>query len=46
VKALQTQRLLRISRVVADLDRAETFYAHALGFRRLSRGALHAEGSR
>jgi catechol 2,3-dioxygenase-like lactoylglutathione lyase family enzyme len=40
MKILRTQRLLRISRVVADLDRAETFYAHALGFRRLSRGPL------
>jgi catechol 2,3-dioxygenase-like lactoylglutathione lyase family enzyme len=37
---MRAQRLLRISRVVADLDRAEVFYAEALGFRRLARGPL------
>jgi len=37
---LRTQRLLRISRVVSDLDRSELFYTDALGFRRLSRGPL------
>jgi catechol 2,3-dioxygenase-like lactoylglutathione lyase family enzyme len=42
VKPLHTRRLLRISRVVSDLDRAEVFYADALGFRRLSRGPLDA----
>ena len=40
MKPLHSQRILRISRVVADLDRAEVFYADALGFRRLSRGPL------
>jgi catechol 2,3-dioxygenase-like lactoylglutathione lyase family enzyme len=42
VRALHTQRLLRVSRVVSDLDRAEVFYADALGFRRLSRGPVDA----
>jgi catechol 2,3-dioxygenase-like lactoylglutathione lyase family enzyme len=37
---MKAHRLLRISRVVADLDRAEAFYADALGFRRLFRKAL------
>jgi len=32
---------VRISRVVSDLDRAEVFYAHALGFRRLGRTLLN-----
>ena len=40
MKALHAQRLLRISRVVSDLDRAEVFYADALGFRRLGREPL------
>jgi catechol 2,3-dioxygenase-like lactoylglutathione lyase family enzyme len=40
VKALQAGRILRISRVVSDLDRAEVFYADALGFRRLFRQPL------
>ncbi len=40
MKALRAHRLLRISRVVADLDRAEVFYADALGFRRVLRGPL------
>ena len=31
-------RVLRISRVVADLDRAEAFYRDGLGFRRIDRG--------
>ncbi len=31
-------RVLRISRVVADLDRAEAFYRDGLGFRRIGRG--------
>ena len=31
-------RVLRISRVVADLDRAEAFYRDGLGFRRIERG--------
>lgn len=40
MKTLNAQRILRISRVVADLDRAEIFYADALGFRRLGRSPL------
>jgi catechol 2,3-dioxygenase-like lactoylglutathione lyase family enzyme len=40
MKALRAQRLRRISRVVSDLDRAEVFYADALGFRRLVREPL------
>ena len=36
--AFQAQRILRISRVVSDLDRAEAFYRDALGFRTVSRG--------
>ncbi|MGD0105555.1 MAG: VOC family protein [Rhodopila sp.] len=35
---LQAQRILRFSRVVADLDRAEAFYRDALGFRTILRG--------
>ncbi len=31
-------RILRVSRVVADLDRAEAFYRDGLGFRRIGRG--------
>ena len=31
------QRILRINRVVADLDRAEAFYRDALGFRAMAR---------
>jgi catechol 2,3-dioxygenase-like lactoylglutathione lyase family enzyme len=34
----RTSRVLRISRVVADLDRAEAFYRDGLGFRRIERG--------
>ena len=40
MKALDARRLLRFSRVVSGLDRAEVFYADALGFRRISRGPL------
>ncbi len=40
---LRAQRLLRISRVVSDLDRAEAFYRDALGFRGIGRGALEPE---
>jgi catechol 2,3-dioxygenase-like lactoylglutathione lyase family enzyme len=36
MKPLRAQRLLRISRVVSDLRRAEMFYSDALGFRRLA----------
>ncbi len=34
----QTRRVLRISRVVSDLGRAEAFYREALGFRAVARG--------
>ena len=40
MKGFQSQRLIRISRVVSDLDRAEVFYADALGFRRVFREPL------
>ncbi len=33
-----SRRIVRISRVVADLDRAEAFYRDGLGFRRVARG--------
>ena len=32
----RAKRILRISRIVADLDRAEAFYRDALGFRRVA----------
>jgi catechol 2,3-dioxygenase-like lactoylglutathione lyase family enzyme len=35
---LRVQRIVRISRVVADLERAEAFYRDALGFRTIRRG--------
>lgn len=35
----QAERIVRISRVVADLDRAEAFYRDALRFEPISRGA-------
>jgi len=38
---MRVQHLLRISRVVSDLDRAEAFYADALGLRRLRREPLN-----
>ncbi len=34
---IHAQRILRVSRVVADLDRAEGFYSDALGFRPMGR---------
>jgi catechol 2,3-dioxygenase-like lactoylglutathione lyase family enzyme len=37
-----TRRIMRISRVVADLDRAEAFYRDAIGFRTTGRGPLEA----
>jgi catechol 2,3-dioxygenase-like lactoylglutathione lyase family enzyme len=40
VRGIRAQRLLRISRVVADLDRAEAFYRDALGFRGVGRAPL------
>jgi catechol 2,3-dioxygenase-like lactoylglutathione lyase family enzyme len=39
-RAFVAQRVLRISRVVADLRRAERFYGTALGFRTVARGPL------
>ncbi len=40
MKDFGARRFLRISRVVADLDRAEAFYRDALGFRGLGRAPL------
>jgi catechol 2,3-dioxygenase-like lactoylglutathione lyase family enzyme len=40
---LRAERIVRISRVVGDLDRAEDFYALALDFRTVARGAVEAE---
>ena len=37
-RRLQAERILRISRVVSDLDRAEAFYREGLGFRATARG--------
>jgi catechol 2,3-dioxygenase-like lactoylglutathione lyase family enzyme len=37
-RRLQAHRIVRISRVVADLDRAEAFYRDSLGFRVVARG--------
>ena len=37
-RRLAVQRVVRISRVVADLDRAEAFYRDALGFETVARG--------
>ena len=34
---LQAVRILRVSRVVSDLDRAEAFYRDGLGFRAIAR---------
>jgi catechol 2,3-dioxygenase-like lactoylglutathione lyase family enzyme len=44
---VRVSQVLRISRVVADLDRAEAFYRDALGFRTADRGpvAFAAAGS-
>jgi catechol 2,3-dioxygenase-like lactoylglutathione lyase family enzyme len=39
----KAQRILRISRVVADLARAESFYCDGLGFRSAARGRIDAE---
>jgi catechol 2,3-dioxygenase-like lactoylglutathione lyase family enzyme len=38
-----TRRILRISRVVSDLSRAEAFYRDAVGFRTTGHGPLDAE---
>ena len=38
----EAPRVLRVSRLVADLDRAEAFYRDALGFRRAGGGAPDA----
>lgn len=37
----QAQRIVRVTRVVSDLGRAEAFYRDALGFRTIARGASH-----
>jgi catechol 2,3-dioxygenase-like lactoylglutathione lyase family enzyme len=37
---IQAERILRFSRVVSDLGRAESFYSSALSFRPVSRGAV------
>ena len=37
-RQFQAERILRISRVVSDLDRAEAFYRDGLGFRVIARG--------
>jgi catechol 2,3-dioxygenase-like lactoylglutathione lyase family enzyme len=37
-RQLQAERILRVSRVVSDLDRAEAFYRDGLGFRVIARG--------
>ncbi len=42
--AVQARRVLRISRVVADLDRAEAFYRDALGFQALGRRPANLAG--
>src|ERR1700691_6230656 len=41
----RAQRVLRISRVVADLGRAEAFYRDALGFRTIAQGRLGDGGA-
>ena len=40
---LRAERVMRVSRVVSDLDRAEEFYAVALDFRTAARGAVETE---
>ena len=42
--AVQARRIVRISRVVADLDRAEAFYRDALGFRAVGRRRADLRG--
>lgn len=37
---VQSESILKISRIVADAARSETFYCNALGFRTVSRSAL------
>jgi catechol 2,3-dioxygenase-like lactoylglutathione lyase family enzyme len=37
-RRFQAERILRVSRVVSDLDRAEAFYRDGLGFRVIARG--------
>jgi catechol 2,3-dioxygenase-like lactoylglutathione lyase family enzyme len=37
-RQFQAERILRVSRVVSDLDRAGAFYRDALGFRAIARG--------
>jgi catechol 2,3-dioxygenase-like lactoylglutathione lyase family enzyme len=40
---VQAESIVSISRVVSNLDRAESFYRSALGFRRMSAGPVDAE---
>jgi catechol 2,3-dioxygenase-like lactoylglutathione lyase family enzyme len=40
---VQTESILSVSRVVSNLDRAESFYRSALGFRRVSGGPVDPE---
>ena len=42
--AVQARRILRVSRVVADLDRAEAFYRDALGFQATGRRPANLAG--
>ncbi len=37
-RQFQAECILRVSRVVSDLDRAEAFYRDGLGFRTMTRG--------
>ena len=37
-RQFQAERILRVSRAVSDLDRAEAFYRDGLGFRAIARG--------
>jgi hypothetical protein len=39
----KAQRIMRMSRVVSDLARAESFYRDGLGFRTVTRGQIDAE---
>jgi catechol 2,3-dioxygenase-like lactoylglutathione lyase family enzyme len=42
---IQAERILRVSRVVADLGRAESFYCSALNFEAVSRGPVDPDVS-
>jgi catechol 2,3-dioxygenase-like lactoylglutathione lyase family enzyme len=41
-RRFKAERIVRISRMVSDLDRAEAFYRDALGFRAVGRGRVDA----